>query len=56
MAIAPATGLAALSIVGLLLGRLGVRPGGAGGVIIVVLLAGAGGLLAVGLRRSERST
>jgi hypothetical protein len=55
MAIAPATGLAALSIVGLLLGRLGVRPGGAGGVIIVVLLAGAGGLLAVGLRRSERS-
>jgi hypothetical protein len=55
MAIAPATGLAALTVVGLLLGRLGVRPGGAGGVCTVVLLAGAGALAALGHRRSERS-
>ena len=55
MAMAPATGLAVLTAVGLLLGRLGVRAGGAGGVSAIVVLAGAGALLVVGHRRSERS-
>lgn len=56
MALAPATGLVALTVAGLLVERLGVRTGDAGGVISVVILAGAGvALAAVAGRRSERS-
>ena len=55
MALAPATGLLALTVAGLLVERLGVRTGGAGGVITFVVLAGAGALAAAAGRRSERS-
>jgi hypothetical protein len=55
MALAPATGLAALTVAGLLVERLGVRTGGAGGVITVIVVAVAGALAAVTHRPSERS-
>jgi hypothetical protein len=53
MALAPATGLVALTVAGLLVERLGVRTGGAGGVITVIAVAGAGALAAVWRRRSD---
>jgi hypothetical protein len=55
MALAPATGLAALIVVGLLVERLGVRTGGAGGVITLIVIGASGALAAVIRRPAERS-
>lgn len=55
MALAPATGLAALIFIGLLVERLGVRTGGAGGVITVIVIAASGVLAAIIRRPVERS-
>jgi hypothetical protein len=55
LALAPATGLAALTVVGLLVERLGVRTGGAGGVITAAVIAASGILVAVIRRPVERS-
>jgi hypothetical protein len=55
LALAPATGMAALTIVGLLVDRLGVRTGGAGGVITAAVIAVSGLLVAVIRRPVGRS-
>jgi hypothetical protein len=55
LALAPATGLAALTIVGLLVERLGVRTGGAGGVLTAAVIAASGVLAAVIRGPAERS-
>jgi hypothetical protein len=55
MALAPATGLAALIFIGLLVERLGVRTGGAGGVITVIVIAASGVLAAIIPRPVEPS-
>jgi hypothetical protein len=55
MALAPATGLAALTFIGLLAERLGVRTGGAGGVITAAIITASGVLVAVIRRPVERS-
>ena len=53
LALAPATGLAALILVGVLLEALGVRMGGAGGVMTVILVSLVGAVAAVTKRASE---
>jgi hypothetical protein len=55
MALAPATGLAALTIAGLLAERFAVRTGGAGGVITVIVVATAGAVAAATHRPPQRS-
>jgi hypothetical protein len=53
MALAPATGLAALIVVGVFLERLGIRIGGMGGVIAVIVTAFVGAAAAVTKRATE---
>ena len=55
LAQAPATGLAALVVAGLLVERLGVRTGGPGGVVMVIVVSAAGAIAASTHRRSEPS-
>ncbi|HEX6580357.1 MAG TPA: hypothetical protein VF195_05750 [Actinomycetota bacterium] len=55
MALAPATGLAALVFIGLLVERLGVRTGGGGGMITAIVIAASGVLAAIIRRPAERS-
>lgn len=55
LALAPATGLAALVVAGLLVERLGVRMGGPGGVVMVIVVSAAGAIAASIHRRSEPS-
>jgi hypothetical protein len=52
-ALAPATGLASLIAAGVFLERLGVRMGGAGGVMTVVVVALAGAIAAVTTQAAE---
>jgi hypothetical protein len=55
LALAPATGIAALVVAGLLVERLGVRTGGLGGVVMVIVVSAAGAIAAITHRRSEPS-
>ncbi|MGI8616932.1 MAG: hypothetical protein ACR2L4_09185, partial [Actinomycetota bacterium] len=55
LALAPATGLAALIAAGLLVEHLGVRSGGPGGVVMVIVVAASGAIAAVTHRPSEPS-
>ncbi len=55
VALAPATGLVALVVAGLLAERLGVRMGGPGGLVVVIVVAAAGAIAAITHRRSEPS-
>ncbi|MBA3738316.1 MAG: hypothetical protein H0W97_07080, partial [Actinobacteria bacterium] len=55
LALAPAAGLVALVVAGLLLERLGVRTGGAGGVVMVIVVSAVGAIVAVTRRSSEPS-
>jgi hypothetical protein len=52
MALAPATGLAAVIVAGLLVERLGVRMGGPGGVLTVIIVTFGGAIAAVSQRFS----
>jgi hypothetical protein len=53
MALAPATGLSALIVAGVFLERLGVRMGGAGGVMTVIVVTLVGAVAAITERASE---
>lgn len=55
VALAPATGLVALVVAGLLAERFGVRMGGPGGLVVVIVVAAAGAIAAITHRRSEPS-
>jgi hypothetical protein len=52
-ALAPATGLASLIVAGVFVERLGVRMGGAGGVVTAIVVTLAGAIAAVTARASE---
>jgi hypothetical protein len=52
-ALAPATGLASSIVAGVVLERLGVRMGGAGGVMTAIVVTLAGAIAAVTARKSE---
>jgi hypothetical protein len=54
IALAPAVGLAAITLVGILVERLGVRMGGLGGVVTVTIVALGGAAAAAGGRFSRR--
>ena len=52
MGVAPAVGLASLVVAGLIAERLGIRMGGTGGVIVVLVVTVAG--VAAAVTRSSR--
>jgi len=52
LALAPAAGLVGLVVGGLLVERFGGRTGGAGGVVMVIVLSAAGAIIAVSRRSS----
>ncbi len=53
MSLAPATGVAALIVAGVFLERLGVRMGGAGGVVTLIVVTLVGAVAAITQRASE---
>ena len=55
LALAPAAGVVALVLAGLLVERLGVRTGGAGGIVMGIVVAAAGAISAVTRRPPEPS-